>query len=266
MWRCCWCSRTHVAGDVLITNDLGGSVTTGAVRRGPRTPGPRRPRAGGRGQPLRGSGNGCAQGPRRSRAGAPGEPRPRGPGRPRRRGQDGRAQGGRVARGPRRSRAGGRVAGPRAGERRAGTHAGNRGKGRKRKREREGEGRGAHLGDLNPVITITKSPRAQQRRQRGGGEGEEVAVREKSNERDRVEGAHRGGRGALGARGLRPGRAGLGRAGLGRVAGQNPTARTTTDRNYNRGSKSEMRRGEHEIKHDIRQKNMLWHDATPMTT
>jgi hypothetical protein len=36
---------------------------------------------------------------------------------------------------------------------------------------------------------------------------------------------------APGARG--PGRAGLGRAGLGRVVGQNPTTRTTTDRNPN---------------------------------
>jgi hypothetical protein len=23
MWRCCWCSRTHVAGDVLISSCLG---------------------------------------------------------------------------------------------------------------------------------------------------------------------------------------------------------------------------------------------------
>ena len=37
---------------------------------------------------------------------------------------------------------------------------------------------------------------------------------------------HGGGAGALGARGPR-----LGRAGLGRTVGQNPVARTTTDRN-----------------------------------
>jgi hypothetical protein len=43
-------------------------------------------------------------------------------------------------------------------------------------------------------------------------------------------GAHGGG-GAPGARGRGPGRAGPGRAGLGRVVGQNPTTRTTTDRN-----------------------------------
>jgi hypothetical protein len=46
----------------------------------------------------------------------------------------------------------------------------------KREGEREGEGRGAHLGDPNPAITITKSPRAQRGRERGG--GEEVATRE----------------------------------------------------------------------------------------
>jgi hypothetical protein len=51
---------------------------------------------------------------------------------------------------------------------------------------------------------------------------------------------------APGARGprldrARPGRVGLGRAGLGRTAGQNPMARTTTDRNTIRETKSEMR-------------------------
>jgi hypothetical protein len=46
-------------------------------------------------------------------------------------------------------------------------------------------------------------------------------------------GTHGGGAGALGARGPGRGRAGPGRAGLGRVAGQNPTTRTTTDRNPN---------------------------------
>jgi hypothetical protein len=51
---------------------------------------------------------------------------------------------------------------------------------------------------------------------------------------------------APGARGPRPGRAwpgrvGLGRAGLGRTVGQNPVARTTTDRNPIRETKSETR-------------------------
>jgi hypothetical protein len=38
------------------------------------------------------------------------------------------------------------------------------------------EGGRAHLGDPNPVITVTKSPRAQGGRERGGREG--VAARE----------------------------------------------------------------------------------------
>jgi hypothetical protein len=49
---------------------------------------------------------------------------------------------------------------------------------------------------------------------------------------------------APGKRGLswaRLGRAGLGRARLGRTAGQNPVARTTTDRNSSREAKSETR-------------------------
>jgi hypothetical protein len=79
------------------------------------------------------------------------------------------------------------------------------GKGRKRKRERERErerGRGAHLGDPNPVITVTKSPRAQRGRERGGGEG---VVRGKNQMRE-IERRGRMGR-SRGAR-ARPGRAG----------------------------------------------------------
>jgi hypothetical protein len=49
-------------------------------------------------------------------------------------------------------------------------------------------------------------------------------------ERDQERGAHGGGTG-------RQGRASQGRAGLGRTAGQNPMARTTTDRNSNRGTR-----------------------------
>jgi hypothetical protein len=217
----------------------------------------------GQGAALRGSGwphvgarDGSAQGPRRSRAGAPGgcaagageaappgaEPRDRG--RPGRRGPRGP--------GPRGAEERGGV--PRAMEaappgRVRGGGGGKRGYAQEREgeeeEEREGEGKRAHLGDPNPAITVTKSHRAQQGRERGEREGEEVAVWEKSNERDREEGgAHGGGGGAPGARGPRPGRA----------AGRNPTARTTIDRNSNRGSKSETRRGEDAIKHDIRQK------------
>ena len=75
------------------------------------------------------------------------------------------------ARGHAQGRRGGR-AGPRAEERIAGTHAGKGRGGRGRERERGG--RVAHLGDSNTAITVTKSPRAQRGRERGGGEGEEV--------------------------------------------------------------------------------------------
>jgi hypothetical protein len=44
------------------------------------------------------------------------------------------------------------------------------------------------------------------------------------------------------------------RAGLGRTAGQNPAARTTTDRNPIHKMKTEMTLGKHVIKDDIRQK------------
>jgi hypothetical protein len=59
-------------------------------------------------------------------------------------------------------------------------------------------------------------------------------------------GATWGGVGRQGARGRRPGRAvpgrvGLGRARLGRTAGQNPVARTTTDRNPIRKTEYETR-------------------------
>jgi hypothetical protein len=68
-------------------------------------------------------------------------------------------------------------------------------------------------------------------RERGG--GEEVAARENQmRERERREGAGAWGEGQ-GAR-ARAGRAGLGWVGLGRVAGQKPTTRTTTDQNPSR--------------------------------
>jgi hypothetical protein len=58
--------------------------------------------------------------------------------------------------------------------------------------------------------------------------------------RGRDQGRGRIGRGrAPGARG--PSWAGPGRAGLGHTAGQNPVARTTTDRNSIREAKSETR-------------------------
>jgi hypothetical protein len=70
--------------------------------------------------------------------------------------------------------------------------------------------------------------------------------------------------GEAGARGQ--GRAGLGQAGLGRVAGRNPTARTTRDRNpiANRNPKRDEVNTRLNTTSDKR--NMLRHDATPMTT
>jgi hypothetical protein len=62
----------------------------------------------------------------------------------------------------------------------------------------------------------------------------EFAAREKSNERKGPRGrAHGGGHG-------RQGRAEPGRARLGRTMGQNPVARTTTDRKSIREAKSKM--------------------------
>jgi hypothetical protein len=62
----------------------------------------------------------------------------------------------------------------------------------------------------------------------------EVAAQEKSNERKGIRG------GAHGEQG-RAGRAGSGRIGLGRTVGQNPVARTTTDRKSIREAKSETK-------------------------
>jgi hypothetical protein len=59
-----------------------------------------------------------------------------------------------------------------------------------------------------------------------GGEEEVAAWENQMGERERREGAHRGGTGARGA----PGRARPDRAGLGRGPGQKPTTHATTDR------------------------------------
>jgi hypothetical protein len=62
------------------------------------------------------------------------------------------------------------------------------------------------------------------------------------------------------ARGARGARAGLGRTGRAwSLHGSN------TNQKSDREPKSEPGRDEHTIKHDIRQRNMLWHDATLMT-
>jgi hypothetical protein len=82
-------------------------------------------------------------------------------------------------------------------------------------------------------------------------------------ERDQGEGGAHGSRGARGAR------AGLGRtepgwAGLGHTAVQNPR-HAQPPIGIRSEPKSEMGRDEHATNHDIRQRNMLQHDATPMT-
>jgi hypothetical protein len=86
----------------------------------------------------------------------------------------------------------------------------------------------------------------------------EVTAREKSNERKRS-----GGGGAHGARGAR---AGLGQAGPGWVT---PRVKTHDTHNHqtdsDREPKSQMGRDKHATNHDIIQRNMLQHDATPMT-
>jgi hypothetical protein len=93
--------------------------------------------------------------------------------------------------------------------------------------------------------------------ERGGRKGEGVAARE--NQMREIEG---GGGGVPGAHG----RTGPGRAGLGHGPGRKPTTHTTTDRNpfANRNPK----RGETDARLNTTsdKRNMLRHDATPMST
>jgi hypothetical protein len=89
-------------------------------------------------------------------------------------------------------------------------------------------------------------------------------IRERDQGRGR---AHRGGHGRQGRAGsgwAGLGRARLSRARLGRTVGQN---HDTLNRRSESKRETEivMRRDEHAIKHYIRQRNMLRHDATPMT-
>jgi hypothetical protein len=112
-----------------------------------------------------------------------------------------------------------------------GKREGRAGREKGRQRGREREGRRAHLG-----VQIWRSPSPKPRAQRGreGDGGEDVAAREKLNEGKGREGsghAHGEGQGAKGTRARAgPSWARPGWARLGRVAGQNPTTRTTTDR------------------------------------
>jgi hypothetical protein len=132
--------------------------------------------------------------------------------------------------------------------------------GRRGRGERE---EGAHHGDPN-----TGDHRLQNLGHHGGERGgrEEVVTRENQmREGEEEGGAHGEGTGARGA----PGQIGPGWAGLGR-AGSRHGAKTHDTHNHQSESdgepKSETRRDEHAIKHDIRQRNMLRHDATLMTT
>jgi hypothetical protein len=88
----------------------------------------------------------------------------------------------------------------------------------------------------------------------------------KSNERKGEKGGGARETRALGARRAGPDRAGSDRAGLGRGPGQKPTTHATTDRTpiANRNPK----RGETNTRLNTTsdKRNMLQHDATPMTT
>jgi hypothetical protein len=102
--------------------------------------------------------------------------------------------------------------------------------------EREGEGRGAHLG-----VQLRRSPSPKSRVPRGE-RGRLLRGRIEMRERDRGARAW----GAGGARGARAelcrarlGWVGSGQAGLSHTAGQNPVARTTTNRKTIREAKSE---------------------------
>jgi hypothetical protein len=71
---------------------------------------------------------------------------------------------------------------------------------------------------------------------------------------------------APGERGPGPGQAGPGRAGLGRIAGQNLTTRTTTDRNPNAKQNPQRDETNARLNMTSNKRDMLWHDATPMTS
>jgi hypothetical protein len=81
-------------------------------------------------------------------------------------------------------------------------------------------------------------------------------------------GAHGGGAGVPGARRARAGLswARLGRAGLGHVVGQNPTTRTTTDRNPIAKRNPKRDEANTRLNTTSDKRNMPQHDATPMTT
>jgi hypothetical protein len=148
-----------------------------------------------------------------------------------------------------------------------GKREGRAGREKGRQRGREREGRRAHLG-----VQIWRSPSPKPRAQRGteGDGGEDVAAREKLNEGKGREGrghAHGEGQGAKGTRARAgPSWARPGRVGLGRVAGQNPTTRTTTDRSPITNRNPKQDEANTRLNTTSEKRNMLRHDATPMST
>jgi hypothetical protein len=117
-----------------------------------------------------------------------------------------------------------------------GARDGGRGCAGKKKGGGGGKSARARGGELTsgiqiPAITVSKTyDTTGRKRERDGGERERL-LHGRNQMRERDQG------GAWGAGGARGARVELGRAGLGRTAGQNPVARTTTDRKTIREAK-----------------------------
>jgi hypothetical protein len=123
--------------------------------------------------------------------------------------------------------------------------------GRERERDRRREGRGAHL-EIQLRRSPSPKPRAPRERERL------LHGRNQMRQMDLGGGGRMGWAGAPGARG--PDRAGLGQAGLGHIADRNPRhARPLNGLQ----SQTKNRNGTRRTR-DIRQRNVLRHDATPM--
>jgi hypothetical protein len=190
--------------------------------------------------------NGGARGHAEATRAAPGVGTPRA-------GAEGHTQGAEAARRGARSRGepplrGGAGAGSRRGQGRArrgeGEGARREEKGKEREKER-GEGRGGELtsGSNSGDHRLQNLGHHGRERERDGRE-REVAAREKSNE---ANGSGGGGR--------------VGRAGPGHIVDRNPRHARPLNGNQ---SRTEIQNGTRRTR-DIRQRNALWHDATPMT-
>jgi hypothetical protein len=153
---------------------------------------------------------------------------------------------------PRRGRAGPQGRG--ALGRRQGGPRGERVQGEGREGRERGGGGEAHLGARRSRQPFIGLHLGQGRWKRGGREGVGSCCAGNKNEIER-------GRGRAWGRGARQGPGWVGsRAGPDRK----PTARTTTNRKKNANRKP--KRDKRAIRHNIRQINMLRHDATPMST